>query len=82
MMGGGIFGLLFIGLLFYFFFSNFHQSNNNKNQYYKNKSGSEEALETLKMRFANGKINEEEYIRIKSIIQEESFATNLDSKAL
>lgn len=82
MMGGGIFGLLFIGLLFYFFFMNFHQSNNNWSQHYKYKSGNEESLETLKMRFANGEINEEEYIRKKSIIQEESFATNLDSKAL
>jgi putative membrane protein len=65
MMGGDIFCLLFIGLLVYLIVSLFNNSkgiqsiNHNKDPY-----------ETLKIRYAKGEINEEEYQRMKNILND------------
>lgn len=66
MMGGGIFGLLIVGLLIYFFFNNSTQDRMGRNH----NEDPDDALEILKIRYANGEISEEEYHRKKAILKE------------
>lgn len=67
-MGGGIFGLLIIGALIYFLFNQsdrFKANTDNKKN--------DDALETLRIRFVNGEISEEEYQQKKNILKGDRF---------
>lgn len=68
MGGGGIFGILILTIVFFLvirLFNNFSGYNPN-NSYTRNN----DALETLKERFARGEISEEEYERKRKIIKD------------
>lgn len=67
-MGGGFFGLIFIGLLIVFGIYLFNNSRTNHHDT-NNSSGDDDALRTLKLRYVNGEISEEEYQKKKEIIE-------------
>lgn len=62
-MGGGVLGLLVIGALVYFLFN---QSDHSRGSQIEN-----DALETLKLRFAKEEISEEDYQQKKKILKGE-----------
>ena len=62
MMGGGLFGLLFMGLIIYLIISFFNNGN-----FYNMKN--DNPLEILKERYARGEISEEEYVEKRKILK-------------
>lgn len=62
MMGGGLFGLLFMGLIIYLIISFF-----NNGTFYNIKN--DNPLEILKERYARGEISEEEYVEKRKILK-------------
>lgn len=69
MGGGGIFGLLILVLVVFLVMRLFNNSNGynpNNNRYTRNN----DALETLKERYARGEISEEEYERKRKILKD------------
>lgn len=69
MGGGGIFGILILVLVVFLVMRLFNNSNGyspNNNSYTRNN----DALETLKERYARGEISEEEYERKRKILKD------------
>jgi len=61
------FPLIIIGILVFLYFNS---SNNGNNLNYRRNIQSNDALEILNNRFANGEISEEEYLRRKSVLKQ------------
>jgi putative membrane protein len=61
-MPGFFFWIITLGIIFFIFNSIFDRKN-------KAKDSNEEALIIAKKRFANGEINEEEYKKIKTVLE-------------
>lgn len=61
------FPLILIGILIFFYLNPSHNGNNLN---YGRTTQSNNALEILNKRFANGEINEEEYLRRKSVLKQ------------
>ena len=68
MMGGGIFGFFFLGLIIYLGIRLFNDSNGyNSNNHYTRKI---DALEILKERYAKGEISDEEFATKKRTLKD------------
>lgn len=69
MGGGGIFGILILGLVVFLairLYNNSNGLNSGRNSY----TRKNDALETLKEKYAKGEISEEEYERKRKVLKE------------
>lgn len=68
-----MFGLIIIGILIYFIYQNAKKNNQQANPQsvqQKNTTAYDEALKHLAMRFANGEIDEETYVKMKQQLRD------------
>lgn len=61
-------GLLVIILVVYLIYKNSNQNNSHMRNYEPHNPSYDEALDILKMKFVNGEITEEEYLRKRNLL--------------